>query len=183
MLTLCALPSRVMQGVMCPKLIWKMKKVQSAKFVRKKRIYLKAGAATHPFLWIEFLDDGSFSLGFMSKQVKLTEYGSAIQRGSEFTRHAQVVRRGNITIDETEAPHYTFHQGTRVYTVCIRWLTAIHGIGRASAFMPISMFIKRHLPASSRTSNFVGLLDEIYNFQRDRSTVCFSVCFWKQPGC
>jgi hypothetical protein len=96
-------------GVMYPKLIWKMKKVQSAKFVRKKRIYLKAGAAIHPFLWIEFLDDGSFSLGFMSKQVKLTEYGSAIQRGAEFTQHAQVVRRGNIPIDETETPHYTFH--------------------------------------------------------------------------
>lgn len=94
---------------MCPKLIWKMKNVRSAKFVRKKRIYLKGGANIHPFLWIEFLDDGSFSLGFMSKQVKLTEYGSAIQRRSKFTQHAQVVRRGNVTIDETEAPHYTFH--------------------------------------------------------------------------
>jgi hypothetical protein len=62
---------------MCPKLIWKIKKVLSAKFVRKKRVYLKEGSDTHPFLWIEFLDDGSFSLGFMSKQVKLTEYGSA----------------------------------------------------------------------------------------------------------
>ena len=78
---------------MCPRLIWKMKKVRSAKFVRKRRIYLKVGADIHPFLWIEFLDDGSFSLGSMSKQVKLTEYGSAIQRGAEFTHHTQVVRR------------------------------------------------------------------------------------------
>ena len=86
-----------------------MKKVQSAKFVRKKRIYLKRGVEAHPFLWIEFLDDGSFSLGFMSKQVKLTEYGSAIQRGLQFEQHAQVVRRGNVSINESEAPHYTFH--------------------------------------------------------------------------
>ncbi len=94
---------------MCPKLIWKMKKVRSTKFVRKKRIYLRGGAGIHPFLWIEFLDDGSFSLGFMSKQVKLTEYGSAIQQGAKFTQHAQVVRRGNVTIDESKAPHITFH--------------------------------------------------------------------------
>ena len=87
-----------------------MKKVQSAKFVRKKRIYLKRGVQAHPFLWIEFLDDGSFSLGFMSKQVKFTEYGSAIQRGLQFEKHAQVVRRGNVSINESEAPpHYTFH--------------------------------------------------------------------------
>lgn len=83
--------------------------MRSAKFVRKKRIYLKEGSDTHPFLWIEFLDDGSFSLGFMSKEVKLSEYGSAIQQGAKFTQHAQIVRRGNVTIDETEAPHFTFH--------------------------------------------------------------------------
>lgn len=94
---------------MCPKLIWKIKNVRSAKFVRKKRIYLKEGAGIHPFLWIEFLDDGSFSLGLMSKQVKLTEYGSAIQQGAEFTQHAQVLKRGNVTIDESKAPHFTFH--------------------------------------------------------------------------
>ena len=86
-----------------------MKKVQSIKFVRKKRIYLKRGVETYSFLWIEFLDDGSFSIGLMSKQVKLTEYGSAIQRGLQFEQHAQVVRRGNVSINESETPHYTFH--------------------------------------------------------------------------
>jgi hypothetical protein len=83
--------------------------MQSAKFVRKKRVYLKGLGKIHPFLWIEFLDDGSFSLGFMSKQIKLTERGSAIQRGLRFEQHTQVVARGNISINEAEAPHYTFH--------------------------------------------------------------------------
>lgn len=81
----------------------------SVKFVRKKRIYLKRGPQIYPFIWIEFLDDASFSLGFMSKQVKMTGYGSAIQRGLRFQEHTEVMRRGRVQIGNAEAPHYTFH--------------------------------------------------------------------------
>lgn len=83
--------------------------MHSVKFVRKKRIYLKKGAHIYPFVWIEFLEDASFSLGFMSKQIKLTEYGSAIQRRLEFKEHTEVIRRGTVRVNETEMPHFTFH--------------------------------------------------------------------------
>ena len=84
-------------------------RVHSTKFVRKKRIYLKRGTQIYPFIWIEFLDDASFSVGLISKQVKLTEYGSAIQRELQFQEHAEVLRRGKVDISEAETPHYTFH--------------------------------------------------------------------------
>lgn len=83
--------------------------MHSVKFVRKKRIYLKQGSHIYPFIWIEFLEDASFSLGFMSKQIKLTEYGSAIQRGLQFREHTEVIKRGAIPINETKMPHFTFH--------------------------------------------------------------------------
>jgi hypothetical protein len=85
------------------------KKGLSIKFVRKKRIYLRSGKQLYPFYWIEFLDDGSFSLGIISKEIKFTEYGSAIQRQISFKNHVQTLRRGEISVQETKAPHYTFH--------------------------------------------------------------------------
>lgn len=83
--------------------------MHSVKFVRKKRIYLKKGTHIYPFIWIEFLEDASFSLGFMSKQLRLTEYGSAIQRKLQFQEHTEVIKRGTVPISKTEMPHYTFH--------------------------------------------------------------------------
>jgi hypothetical protein len=83
--------------------------VPTVKFVRKKRVYLKKGSHIYPFIWIEFLEDASFSMGLMSKQIKLTEYGSAIQRGLQFREHTEVLTRGTIPINETKMPHFTFH--------------------------------------------------------------------------
>lgn len=79
------------------------------KFVKKKRIYFRSGKSLYPFCWIEFLKDGSFSLGLISKEIKFTEYGSAIQRRIYFNDHVQTLRRGEISVQETKAPHYTFH--------------------------------------------------------------------------
>lgn len=81
----------------------------SVKFVRKKRIYLEKGSHIYPFIWIEFLEDASFSFGFMSRQIKLTEYGSAIQRRLQFQEHTEVIQRGAVSISETKMPHFTFH--------------------------------------------------------------------------
>jgi len=81
----------------------------SIKFVRKKRIYLRSGKQLFPFCWIEFLEDGSFSLGIISKEIKFTQYGSAIQRQVSFKNHVQTLRRREIGVQETKAPHYTFH--------------------------------------------------------------------------
>ncbi len=83
--------------------------MHSVKFVRKKRIFLKKGTHVYPFTWIEFLEDSSFSLGFMSKKIVLTEYGSAIQRRLRFEEHTKIIKRGTIPINETKMPHYTFH--------------------------------------------------------------------------
>lgn len=84
-------------------------RVLSVKQVRKKRIYLKSRLQIHPFVWLEFLEDASFSLGVLSQRLKLTEYGSAIQRGFQFKEHAGILRRGDTHISEAKSPHYSFH--------------------------------------------------------------------------
>ena len=77
--------------------------MHSVKYVREERVYLKNGSHIYPFIWIEFFEDAFLSLGFMSKQIKLTEYGSAIQRGLQFREHIEVIKRGTITIKEKNA--------------------------------------------------------------------------------
>ena len=86
-----------------------LRRILSIKFVRKKRIYFKYGRALIPFCWIEFLEDGAFSTGLISKKIRFTEYGYAIQRKSGFEDHVQILNRGGISIEEARAPHYTFH--------------------------------------------------------------------------
>jgi len=81
----------------------------SVKFVRKKRIYILWRKYLYPLCWIEFLTDGSFSIGLISNKINFTEYGSAIQRGLSFKEHVQIIQCGNLKIQEAQAPHYTFH--------------------------------------------------------------------------
>ncbi|GAI29754.1 unnamed protein product, partial [marine sediment metagenome] len=60
-------------------------------------------------LWIEFLQDSSFSLGFLSRVFKFTEYGSAIARSGYFTEHVKILTSGNVDIKDADSPHVTFH--------------------------------------------------------------------------
>ncbi len=87
----------------------KSQKSLSVKFVRKKRIYILRQKLLHPLCWIEFLEDGSFSIGLISNKINFTEYGSAIQRGLSFEDHVQIIKWGRLKIQETKTPHYTFH--------------------------------------------------------------------------
>jgi len=86
-----------------------MTKKHNTKFVRKMRIYLKQLQALIPFCWIEFLEDGSFSVGIMSNNVKFIEYGSAIQNNLKFKNHLKTITRGDIKVEKAKAPHYSFH--------------------------------------------------------------------------
>jgi hypothetical protein len=73
------------------------------------RIYFAWRGSHYSFCWIEFLQDRSFSLGFLSRVFKFTEYGSAIARSGYFTEHVQILTSGNIDIKNAESPHVTFH--------------------------------------------------------------------------
>ena len=84
-------------------------KTLSVKFVRKKRIYLLTQKLLYPLCWIEFLEDGSFSIGLISNKINFTEYGSAIQYSLSFKDHFQTIQRGSVKIQDTQTPHYTFH--------------------------------------------------------------------------
>lgn len=79
------------------------------KFFKRQRLYLKNGNVIHPFCWIEFLEDGSFSIGLLTKVIKITEFGSAIQQQGFFDNHVQTLRQGKSNIDDIADPHYTFH--------------------------------------------------------------------------
>lgn len=79
------------------------------KRIRRIRIYFAWRSSYYSFCWIEFLQDGSFSLGFLSRVFKFTEYGSAIARSGHFTDHAKILTRGNVGIKDADSPHVTFH--------------------------------------------------------------------------
>jgi hypothetical protein len=79
------------------------------KRIRRIRIYFAWRGGYYSFCWIEFLQDGSFSLGFLSRVFKFTEYGSAIARSGHFTEHVKVLTSGNVDIKDADSPHVTFH--------------------------------------------------------------------------
>ena len=79
------------------------------KRTRRIRIHFAWRGSYYSFCWIEFLQDSSFSLGFLSRVFKFTEYGSAIARSGHFTEHVQILTSGNIDIKDAESPHVTFH--------------------------------------------------------------------------
>lgn len=79
------------------------------KSIRRIRIYFAWRGGYYSFCWIEFLQDGSFSLGFLSRVFKFTEYGSAIARSGHFTDHTKILTRGNVGIKDADSPHVTFH--------------------------------------------------------------------------
>ena len=87
----------------------KSETIPSVKFVRKKRIYILRQKFLYPLCWIEFLEDGSFSIGLISNKINFAEYGLAIQLGLSFEDHVQTIQRGNLKIQDTQTPHYTFH--------------------------------------------------------------------------
>jgi hypothetical protein len=79
------------------------------KRIRKVQIYFAWRGSYYSFCWIEFLQDGSFSLGFLSKIFKFTEYGSAIARSGYFTEHVETLTTSSIDIKDADSPHVTFH--------------------------------------------------------------------------
>lgn len=74
---------------------------------RKLRIYLEQGGKTYPFCWASFLKDNSLSFGFIPKNIKFTEYGTAIYKSSKFIRHQKNVISERIK--KVKTPHITFH--------------------------------------------------------------------------
>lgn len=93
----------------CALIIMRTINKSSEKFVRKKRIYIRWHKILYPLCWIEFLKDGSFSIGLISNKINFTEYGSAVQRGLSFKEHVQTIQSGNLKIQDAQTPHYTFH--------------------------------------------------------------------------
>ncbi|MFC1995647.1 hypothetical protein ACFLVM_02080 [Chloroflexota bacterium] len=79
------------------------------KRIRRIRIYFAWRGGYYSFCWIEFLQNGSLSLGFLSRVFNFTEYGSAIARSGHFTEHAKILTRGNVDIKNADSPHITFH--------------------------------------------------------------------------
>jgi hypothetical protein len=77
--------------------------------IRKIRICLFWRGNYYSFCWIEFLEDGSFPIGFLSKVFKFTEYGTAILRDGYFSNHAKTLAAGNVNINDADSPHVTFH--------------------------------------------------------------------------
>lgn len=63
----------------------------------------------YSFCWIEFLKDGSLSLGFVSKVFKFTEYGTAIAYSGCFTEPLKTLTSGNVDVKDADSPHVTFH--------------------------------------------------------------------------
>jgi hypothetical protein len=79
------------------------------KKIRKIRICIFHRGNYYSFCWIEFLENGSFSLGFLSQSLRFTEYGSAILRNGHFSEHTRVVTSGNVDIKQAISPHVTYH--------------------------------------------------------------------------
>jgi len=79
------------------------------KSIRRIRIYFAWRGDYYSFCWIEFLQDGSLSLGFLSRVFKFTEYGSAIARSGYFREHTEILTSGNVDIKDADSPHVTFH--------------------------------------------------------------------------
>jgi hypothetical protein len=79
------------------------------KRIRRIKIHFAWGGDCYSFCWIEFLKDGSFSLGFLSGVFEFTEYGSAIARSGYFTEHEKILTSGSVDINDAESPHVTFH--------------------------------------------------------------------------
>lgn len=79
------------------------------KKMRKIRICLAWKGNFYSFCWIELLEDHSFSLGFQSKNLKFTEYGSAILAKKRFSNHMNTLTNGNIDIKNAISPHISFH--------------------------------------------------------------------------
>ena len=80
-----------------------------SKKIRRIRICLFWRSVYYSFCWIEFLEDRSFSLGFLSKAFKLSEFGSAVLRDGKFSGHASTLSSGNVNIRDAINPHITFH--------------------------------------------------------------------------
>jgi hypothetical protein len=79
------------------------------KKTRKIRISLFWRGNYYSFCWIEFLENDSFSIGFLSKVFKFTEYGTAILHSGHFINHAKTLTTGDIDIKDADSPHVTFH--------------------------------------------------------------------------
>ena len=79
------------------------------KKIRRIRICLFWRGNFYSFCWIEFLENGSFSLGFLSRVFKLTEYGTARLRDGYFSDHIKTLTSGNVDIKDADSPHVTFH--------------------------------------------------------------------------
>jgi hypothetical protein len=79
------------------------------KKIRRIRICFAWRGSYYSFCWIELLQDGSFSLGFLSRVFKFTEYGSAIARSGYFADHTNILTSGNVDIKDADSPHVTFY--------------------------------------------------------------------------
>lgn len=79
------------------------------KRVRRIRICFAWRGRYYSFCWMELLQDGSFSVGFLSRVFKFTEYGSAIARSGNFAEHVKILTSGNVDIRDADSPHVTFH--------------------------------------------------------------------------
>ncbi len=79
------------------------------KKIRRIRICLFWRGNYYSLCWIEFLENGSFSIGFLSKVFKFTEYGTAILRHGYFIDHAKTLTTGTVDIKDADSPHVTFH--------------------------------------------------------------------------
>jgi hypothetical protein len=79
------------------------------KKIRKIRICLFWRGIYYSFCWVEFLEGGSFSLGFLSSVFKFTEYGTARLRDGHFCDHVKTLTSGDVDIKNADSPHITFH--------------------------------------------------------------------------
>ena len=88
-----------------------MKDVIKKEWIGKRKIYIYLLWKNnyYKFCWIKLLLDGSFSLGFDSKTLRFTEWGSVVVRSGYFTEHTQTLASGNVNIKNILAPHVTFH--------------------------------------------------------------------------
>lgn len=79
------------------------------KKIRRIRICLFWRGNYYSFCWIEFLENGSFSLGFLSRVFNFTEHGTARLRDGYFSNHAKTLTSGDVDISDADSPHITFH--------------------------------------------------------------------------